>query len=109
MSDPLSDPNPTTPTSVEVMNLHLNDNGSQPYVLESSNFDMLLASRRTVAIRIMQDLEKDMERLQLEINQRRIRYDDLALIVARANAALGIETSPEVPRPAPVLSDHSEG
>jgi hypothetical protein len=80
-------------TSVEVISMELHDRGDQPYVLESSSFETLLNTRRNVALRLMQDLDVDIERLQAEINQRLARRNDLSLVVARADAALGLDIS----------------
>jgi len=87
--------NPVDPrrvmTSTEVIARELSDHGEQPYVLESSTFEILLNARRNVALRLMQDLDIDIERLEMEIMQRKSRRNDLAIIVARADLALGIE------------------
>jgi hypothetical protein len=79
-----------TLTSTEVVSMELHDHGEQPYVLESSTFETLLNARRSVALRIMADLDVDIERLQMEIAQRTARRNDLAQIVQRADAALGL-------------------
>lgn len=80
----------STLTSTEVVTMQLHDNGEQPYVLESSTFETLLNARRNVALRIMADLDVDIERLRMEIEQRVLRRNDLARIVQRADAALGL-------------------
>ena len=80
-------------SSSEMVTMQLHDHGEQPYVLESSTFEKLINARRNVALRLMADLDEDIERLQLEIAQRTARRNDLAHIVARADVALALEVT----------------
>ena len=80
-------------TSVEVITGELHTGEGQPYILESNSFETLLNARRNVALRLIQDLDMDIQRLEAEIEQRNARRTDLSLVVARADAALGLDIS----------------
>lgn len=76
------------PTTVDEVEHTLGMKGEMPYILESANFERLIAVRRAQAERIIEDLDADIERFELEIQERKRRRADLLKIVVRADAAM---------------------
>jgi len=72
----------------------------RPYILESSEFDAFLYSKRSAAMREIEDVDAEISRLQTEIDARLDRRQDLMAIVIRVETALN--TTPT--RPAPQLT-----
>jgi hypothetical protein len=77
----------------------------RPYILESSEFDAFLYSKRSSAMREIEDVDAEISRLQTEIDARLDRRQDLMAIVIRVETALN--TTPT--RPAPQLTERGQG
>ncbi len=73
----------------------------RPYILESSEFDAFLYSKRSAAMREIEDVDAEISRFQTEIDARLDRRQDLMAIVIRVETALN--TTPT--RPAPQLTE----
>lgn len=78
-------------TSGEQRKAAMESAGEHPYLDEDNTFMRVIAAERIKAVRLIDDLDDDIERMQTEIDQRRARKARLELVVARADAALGIK------------------
>jgi hypothetical protein len=67
--------------------LPLPDQG-RPYILESSEFDKFVFSKRNAAQREIDELDLEIGRLQTEAEARMARRQDLMRIVIKADAIL---------------------
>jgi hypothetical protein len=64
----------------------------RPYILESAEFDAFIDGKKKAAQREIDDLDSEIARLEVEIEARYQRRADLAAIIDKANAALGVRT-----------------
>lgn len=71
----------------------------RPYVLESAEFEAFILAKRQAAVREIEDLDAEINRLHVETEARLDRRKDLMNIVIKADAALGVTHE----RPAPTL------
>jgi hypothetical protein len=86
----------TTITTTEFVEHHeessltpMPDNG-RPYIRESSDFDQLVYSKRKDAQREIDGLDMEIARLQVEIEARLTRKQDLQTIVIKADTILNM-------------------
>ena len=61
------------------------------YVIETQEFTAYIQQKRTEAIRKRDDLFTETNRLQAELQGRALRITDLDEIIARCDAALGLD------------------
>lgn len=66
-------------------------NAAQPYLTESSEFRAWLSDQRQNAVRMIEDLDNEITELEAQIQARMTRRRDIAEIVFRADAALGLD------------------
>lgn len=74
--------------------------GGSPYVLESREFERFVHAKRTAAARAVADLDREIERLNAEVDARLVRRNDLMSIVQRADAMLAVTFNDVVVQPA---------
>lgn len=83
---------------------------ARPYVLESREFERHILAKRTVVTRSIADLDREIERLQVEVTARTVRRDDLLSIVRRIDTMLavtieGVNTDADPPSDDPATGE----
>lgn len=73
-----------------------------PYLTESSEFVVIISQHRQHAQRMVEDLDGEIAELEAQIQARLSRRHDLSNIIARADAALGLD----VPNVGAINSPH---
>ena len=77
-----------------------------PYILESAEFDAFISSKRKAAQREIDELDIQISRLQVEIEARLARKNDLMKIVIKAETILSMRDVS--PTPSPQITDRGE-
>lgn len=77
----------------------------RPYILESAEFDAFVLNKRRGAEREINDLDAEISRLQVEVEARLARRQDLMKIVIKADAVLNMQDV----TPSPKLVERSNG
>lgn len=83
---------PAKQTSGEGLQSSLTTQLQAPYVAEGNTFERMLQTERNRAERVVFDLDGDIARMKAEIALLEQRRDDNQLILARIEAALGVDT-----------------